>query len=151
MIEMIVEPFRLFLESFHERVDVFFSPAAIEPALVERVLQALAKSSRLVLDSIKQSFDFAIADTVRLSHNLAEGARLKRNQHREEGQHGKQCSVSHRSILALLVKSTTRAKTETNFSEGDKLFATFGGRASLTKKSVDCPWAVNSREIWSVP
>ncbi len=81
MIEMIVEPFRIFLERFDEGVDVLFAPGSIQPALVECVLQALPKTTRLVLDSIQQACDFPIADTVRLTHHLAGRLSSKRGRH----------------------------------------------------------------------
>ena len=70
MIEMIVEPLRIFFERFDKGVDVLFAPGSIQPALIEGVLQTLPKTTRLVLNSIQQPRDFPIADAVRLSHNL---------------------------------------------------------------------------------
>jgi hypothetical protein len=70
MIEVIVQPLRLFLERFDIVVDVFFALGAVQPALVKRLLEAVAKSICLAPDSIQQARNFAIADAIGLARHL---------------------------------------------------------------------------------
>src|SRR6266567_5902114 len=70
MIEIVIQPLRLFFKILDVGVDVVFAPRAINPAPVERIFEALAKSVGLFRDSIKQFRDFLIADAVRLAQHL---------------------------------------------------------------------------------
>src|SRR5436309_9715508 len=91
MIEIVIEPLRLFFKILDVGVDVVFAPRAINPAPVERIFEALAKSAGLFRDSIKQFRDFLIADAVRLAQHLADnlwsGAAQRQRKAKAEQKH----------------------------------------------------------------
>ena len=71
MIEVIVETLRVFLKRFDIVVDVFFALDAVQPALVKRFLEAVAKGICLALDSIQQPRNFAISEAIWLAVTCA--------------------------------------------------------------------------------
>jgi hypothetical protein len=83
VVEVIIKPLRFLLERFDMVVDAFFALSAIQPAVVERLLQTIAKRIRLALDPIEQPRNFAVADAIRLAGNLRSGSYADSYQHDE--------------------------------------------------------------------
>jgi hypothetical protein len=83
MIEMVVKTFGLGFEGLNEGVDICFALGAVDAALVQGLLQTIAKGVGLALDSIQQARHFAIRDAIWLPRDLCAGTGKYRQQHDE--------------------------------------------------------------------
>jgi hypothetical protein len=70
IVETIVESLRLFVEVFDESVDVVFTIGSIETTAIKRRVQTVTEVIRLIFDSMENSFDFLIAQSIGLPDHL---------------------------------------------------------------------------------